>query len=565
MTTSQPERHPTATDEVAERFFDDYVELSPITATAIGVPGRSDDLDDLSPHGWAAKDALRARTLAELEGLTPVDDVDLVTLAELRDRLTLARQTYAAGLDEMSLNNIDSPFQHLRDVLDLMPTATEADWADICGRLRAIPRALTQWRESLRYAADRGLVAARRQVLACMEQGAQILAEDGYLRTFRADARLGADPLPDALARELQEAAGRAAGGYAECLEALRTQLLPLAPERDACGRESYQLHSRSFLGTVIDLEDTYAWGVDELARIRAEMSRVAIELVGSADVPAAMAHLDAQDRYRLEGTHALQEWMQERADAAIAAMTDVHFDIPEPVRTIECRIAPSQTGGIYYTGPSDDFSRPGRMWWSVPRGVSTFSTWRELTTIYHEGVPGHHLQVGQTTYRSGHLNRWRRLMTWTSGHGEGWALYAERLMRELGFLDDPGNLLGMLDAQSLRAARVIIDIGVHCGFAAPPAIGGGPWTYERAWEFLRANASQPEPNLRFELDRYLGWPGQAPSYKIGERAWLDLRAQVQRREGAAFDLRGFHRRALDVGGVGLDTLRAAVLGELPG
>lgn len=563
MTTSPPARGRTAVDEVAERFFDAYIELSPIDATSIGVPGRPAELDDFSPQGWAAKDELRARTLAELEGLEPTDDVDRVTLAELRDRLTLARQTHAAGLDEMALNNIDSPMQHVRDVLDLMPTATEQDWADICGRLRAIPTALAQWRESLRYAAERGLVAPRRQVLACIDQGEQMTVDDGYLTQFRAAARLGDAELPEALARDLQAATETAAAGYGETVASLRTQLLPLAPEADACGREIYQLRSRFFLGTAVDLEETYAWGAEELTRIRGEMRQVAESLVGSGDVPAAMAHLDTHDRYRLEGTGALQRWMQTEADAAIAALADVHFDIPEPVRTIECRIAPSQTGGIYYTAPSDDFTRPGRMWWSVPRGESTFSTWRELTTVYHEGVPGHHLQVGQTTYRSALLNRWRRLMTWTSGHGEGWALYAERLMRELGYLDDPGNLLGMLDAQSLRAARVVIDIGVHCGLPAPASLGGGPWTYERAWEFLRANASQSEPNLRFELDRYLGWPGQAPSYKIGERAWLELRAESRRREGAAFDLRAFHRRALDLGGVGLDTLRAAVLGEL--
>ncbi|MGL5849183.1 MAG: DUF885 domain-containing protein, partial [Phycicoccus sp.] len=243
-----------------------------------------------------------------------------------------------------------------------------------------------------------------------------------------------------------------------------------------------------------------------------------------------------------------------------IDAMAGTHFDIPDPVRTIECRIAPTQTGGIYYTGPSDDFSRPGRMWWSVPKGVTEFGTWRELTTVYHEGVPGHHLQVAQTVYRRELLNRWRRMMCWTSGHGEGWALYAERLMAELGFMDDPGDHLGLLDGQSLRAARVVLDIGVHCGLAAPAEVGGGDWTYDKAWQFLTAHANNDEASLRFELDRYLGWPGQAPSYKIGERIWMQLRHEAATHEGDAFSLREFHRRALDVGSVGLDVLRQAVL-----
>jgi uncharacterized protein (DUF885 family) len=126
-------------------------------------------------------------------------------------------------------------------------------------------------------------------------------------------------------------------------------------------------------------------------------------------------------------------------------------------------------------------------MWWSVPKGVTEFSTWRELTTVYHEGVPGHHLQVAQTVYRKETLNRWRRLSAWTSGHGEGWALYAERLMDELGYFAEPGNRMGWLDGQSLRAARVVIDIGVHCGFPAPAEVGGGEWDYDKAWTYLTA------------------------------------------------------------------------------
>ena len=126
----------------------------------------------------------------------------------------------------------------------------------------------------------------------------------------------------------------------------------------------------------------------------------------------------------------------------------------------------------MYYTGPSEDLvTRPGRMWWSVPEGDTEFGTWRELSTVYHEGVPGHHLQIAQTVYRKEILNRWMRVAAWVSGHGEGWALYAERLMADLGFLDDPADYLGMLDGQSLRAARVVLDIGIHCGL---PGTGRG-------------------------------------------------------------------------------------------
>ena len=343
----------------------------------------------------------------------------------------------------------------------------------------------------------------------------------------------------------------------------LERELLPHAPEADACGPERYALESRYFLGAAVDLEETYRWGQQEVASLHAQMAEIAEGLEEGASVERGVELLDADERYQLHGTDALKAWMQERADEVITELADVHFDIPEPVRTIEGCIAPTHTGGIYYTGPSEDFSRPGRMWWSVPPGDDTFHTWGELSTVYHEGVPGHHLQVAQTVYRSQLLNKWRRLEAWTSGHGEGWALYAERLMAELGYMDDPGNRMGWLAGQSLRAARVVIDIGVHCGLEAPDEVGGGAWDYDKAWAYLTRYGFMDEKVLRFELNRYLGWPGQAPSYKIGERLWLQLRDEVKQREGDSFDLKAFHRRALDIGGVGLDTLRAAVLDEI--
>jgi uncharacterized protein (DUF885 family) len=536
-------------------------------ATYLGIPGHEEELDDFSPAGHQAHADLRRETLSRLEAASPVDDIDRVTLAAMRERLGLAEETHAAGLDEMALNVIASPLQEIRGCFDLMATATDEDWGVIARRMAKVPAALEQWKQSLLAAAEKGNVAPRRQVEACIQQCTDLTADDGYFATLVKDARLsdGDDDgdLSEAATAALAEATGAASAAYGELGTWLRENLLDRAPEADACGRKRYQLLSRSFLGATVDLEETYRWGQEEVARITAQMEEVAEQIKPGATVKEAIAALDADPAYQLHGTDALKAWMQERADEVIANLAGTHFDIPDPVRTIECLIAPTQTGGIYYTGPSEDFSRPGRMWWSVPKGVTEFGTWKELTTVYHEGVPGHHLQVAQTVFRSELLNSWRRMAAWTSGHGEGWALYAERLMDELGYMDDPGNKMGLLDSQSLRAARVVIDIGVHCGFEAPAEVGGGEWTYDKAWQYLTDHANQGEAWLRFELDRYLGWPGQAPSYKIGERLWMQLRDQVREREGDAFSLKDFHRRALDIGGVGLDTLREAVLGEL--
>ena len=553
-------RQPTAVDAVATDHFTASVALSPIEATYLGIHGRDDELDDFSPAGIAEHSSLRRRTLSRLDEVAPVDEIDEVTVAAMRERLGLYEELYASGEEERTLNVIASPLQSLRDIVDLMPTATQDDWATIARRMEAVPAALEGWQETLEVAASRGHVAARRQVEACIAQCADLAASDGHLARLLDRARPAEGELADQVRTDLGAGVAVAATAYEGLGEMLRERLLPRAPEADAVGRDRYALHSRDFLGATVDLEETYAWGQDELARIVAEMETTARRVRAGACVKEAVAALDADPAYRLQGTEALRAWMQSKADEVIAALADVHFDIPEPVRRIECMIAPTQTGGIYYTGPSDDFVRPGRMWWSVPKGVTEFGTWRELTTVYHEGVPGHHLQIAQTVYRRDLLNPWRRLMSWTSGYGEGWALYAERLMADLGYLDDPGDYLGMLDGQSLRAARVVLDIGAHCGFEAPAEVGGGAWTFDKAWAFLTAHANMDEAFLRFELDRYLGWPGQAPSYKVGERLWLQLRDELAAREGSAFDLKAFHRRALDIGSVGLDVLRETLL-----
>ncbi|MDN5797172.1 MAG: DUF885 domain-containing protein [Intrasporangium sp.] len=566
---ASPGRRPqTTVDRIAERYFDRLVELSPIGATYLGIPGHDEDLDDLSPAGLAAQSELRRRTLEELRDATPVDEVDQVTIAAMAERLGLDEERYAAGLDEMSLNVINSPLQEVRDIFDLMPQRTADDWRVVATRMAKIPAALEQYQRSLVAARDRGLVSPARQVRETATQCRDLSDDDGYFTTILDKAAVteadGSSATLDGDVRtRLADAANAASAAYRDMAGWLERELLPHAPEADACGRDRYALESRYFLGAVVDLEETYRWGQQQVADITAQMQAIADGLETGASVQRGVEILDADERYELHGTDALKAWMQERADEVISNLKDVHFDIPGPVQRIECLIAPTQTGGIYYTGPSEDFSRPGRMWWSVPKGNTEFRTWNELSTVYHEGVPGHHLQVAQTVYRSGLLNRWRRLAAWTSGHGEGWALYAERLMAELGYMDDPGNRMGWLAGQSLRAARVVIDIGVHCDFEAPQEVGGGAWDYDKAWTYLTRYGFMDEKVLRFELSRYLGWPGQAPSYKIGERLWLQLREQVRRREGDAFDLKAFHRRALDIGGVGLDTLRDAVLGDL--
>ena len=543
-------RPATAVDAVADRYLETSAALDPCGATESGIAGYDDQITDYSPDGVVARAEAARTALRELDATAPADAADAVTVAAMRERLGVLLDLHEAGLDLGELNVIDCPLQTMRDVFDLMPTDTEEDWATISRRLAQIPQRAAGYADGLRAAVSAGRAPAARQVRRGIEQSGQI--QELFVRMV-AEAAPGTAALRDELHHHAQEAAN----AYAGLARVLRDDIGPHARDIDGCGREAYRVLSRSFLGAAVDLDESYEWGLELLRGIVAEQDAIADRLYPGATAAEALRRLDGERRYLIHGTEELARWMQDLSDRAVESLADTHFDIAEPLRQLECRIAPTHTGGIYYTGPSEDLSRPGRMWWSVPLGVDTFHTWQETTTVFHEGVPGHHLQIGRAVVLGDQLNRWRRMGCFVSGHGEGWALYAERLMAELGWLDDAGNRMGMLDAQRFRAARVVIDIGVHCGLTAPD---GGTWDAERAWAFLQSHSAMAEENLRFELDRYLGWPGQAPSYAIGQRIWQQLRDDLLSR---GLSLKDFHSRALDLGGLPLEVLRSALLTQL--
>ncbi|TFD76649.1 DUF885 domain-containing protein [Cryobacterium fucosi] len=557
--TIDTQRTPTAIDRIAEDWVDTLVDLDPTVGTYIGRTEGDGRFGDYSPAGDERRQLEAKKVIALLDAAPPADDVDVVTRTDLRSALALDVESHEAGLALRDLNVIASPAQGIREIFDLMPTTTVGDWENIAARLGSVPAAMDGYLQTLREGMRQGIMPARRQVREVATQAKRHAANGGFFARFAAEASLESGSLPATLATALATGARAAAAAYGTLAEFLGGTLEGAAPEKDAIGRELYALHSRRFLGATIDLDETYEWGVEELSRMVAEQESVADQIKPGASVLEAIAHLDTDQSRKLHGTAALQQWMQETSDRAVAELSGTQFDIPDEIKSLECLIAPTQEGGIYYTGPTDDFSRPGRMWWSVPVGVTEFDTWRELTTVYHEGIPGHHLQIGQAVHNRAKLNTWRRQLAGTSGHAEGWALYAERLMEQLGYLDDPADRLGMLDGQRMRAARVVLDIGVHLEKQLPD--GSGPWTADYAFDFLRRNVNMNDGFVKFEVNRYLGWPGQAPSYKVGQRIWEELRDTYREKEGAAFSIKDFHRKALDLGGVGLDTLRSAMLG----
>ena len=549
-------RKPSAIDELSNAWVVKLAELSPSFATYAGFAGGEDKLDDNSPAAIQHFYELQKDLLAKLEAMQPVDKIDEVSKAALAASLKLGIDLHETGLWKRDLDVIASPAQGIRDIFDLAPVATVTDWENLNKRLRAVEGAVDGYIETLRVGIRDNETPAIRQVNWVVNDLNNITGENGFFTKF---AKAEGVELPDALREDLAESSKVATAAYAKLQDFLRDELAPVATHVDAIGRERYSLLSQRFLGAKIDLEETLQWGIEELARVKAEQEAVANEIKPGATVAEAIEVLNNDPSRKLHSTDELQKWMQRLSDQAIEELGKTHFDIPEKLRTLECRIAPTNSGVIYYTGPTDDFSRPGRMWWSVPAGVTEFDTWRETTTVYHEGVPGHHLQIATQVYNREELNDWRRMANWCSGHGEGWALYAERLMQDLGFLNDPGDRLGMLDGQRMRAARVVLDLSVHLG--KPRLDGTGTWDFDYAVEFMSENVNMSPEFINFEVHRYFGWPGQAPSYKIGQRIWEQIRDEAAAKAGAAWDIKKFHRDALNLGALGLDTLRDAILG----
>lgn len=549
---------------IADRYIDEVAALNPLAATRWGVPGHDDRMPDLSPDGQAEAAEHTRRTLRDLEAAEITGDRDRVAEALMTDRLQLSLERFDAREHQRDVRTLGSTLGSVRSVFDLMRLDSDDDWAVAARRMRAVPDAVAGWVQTQRAGLADGVVAAKRQAASVARQahvwsGTDADSSRPFFHALADRYEQRPDHSPAVLA-DLRAGADAATSAFADAARFLAEEYHPAATERDAVGRERYLREARGFLGAVIDPEETYQWGWDELARIEARARDVCDQILPGSSWAEAVEHLENDPRYVIEGVDDFQAWNQELIDTTIAELDGVHFDIAEPLRRCEAMIAPpGGAAAMYYTGPSEDLARPGRTWYPT-LGKTRFPLWREVSICYHEGVPGHHLQIGHAIVLADELSRYQRLSGFVSGHGEGWALYAERLMGELGYLDDPAFELGMLAASAMRAVRVIVDIGMHLELPIPASSDyhpGATWNAELALPFVIERSRFPADFMASEVDRYLGLPGQAISYKVGERVWLECREEAKARKGADFDLKAFHAYALDLGGLGLDALRA--------
>jgi uncharacterized protein (DUF885 family) len=534
--------------------------LNPILATERGIVGHDRELTDYSPEGNEERARNDRETLATVRAATPAGDGERTAQRLLIERLEAGLALVDSGELFRPVRVLGSPIAAVRQVFDVMPRQSAEDWETIAVRLERVPEALDTIRVLLEEGRSRGLLASRRQTLGVARQAATWAGDGGATPFFgRLLAEYEDSGIGGGLTSRLAAAAAGGTEAYGAMARYLREEYSPDAAERDAVGPERYGLFARQSLGADVDLAEAYQWGWEELYRLEAEMAAVADGIVDGATVPEVIETLEGDPARAIHGEDALRAWLQDLMDRTIDELDGVHFDIAPPIKRVEAMIAPpGGTAAMYYTGPSEDFSRPGRTWYPT-LGKTVFPRWGEVSVCYHEGVPGHHLQIAQVRYRSDRLNRFQRMVS-LPGHSEGWALYAERLMDELGYFEDREYRLGYLRAQVMRAVRVVVDLGMHLELPIPATEhfrSGESWTPELGHAFVDSRSCFPKDFMASEIDRYLGSPAQAISYKLGERAWLRARDAAKVHAGAAFDLKSFHAAALDLGPLGLDQLEA--------
>ncbi len=549
-------------DEISDDYVERFAALHPVEATIDGVGGHDAELTDYSPEGALRRADLARVFLGELGAVQPSSDRDRRAVRVLRERLDVALALFDAGEHLRDVSNLSNPLNMVRMCFDLMPAGDDKDWSVVADRMEKVPASLGTYRQALAAGIAAGMPGSQRLALVAAGQAQDWAGTDGAPGYFTALAARADDVAPELSAR-LTTAAQAASAALVEISRYLREEYAPRASDVIGVGADRYALHARYWTGDEVDLDETYTWGWAELARLLGRMEQVAEQILPGRSLRDVVEHVKADPAYVLDSAEALREWLQTLMDTTVEQLDGVHFDIPPQIRRVEAVIAPpGGAAAMYYTPPSEDFTRPGRTWYPT-QGRTSFPLWLEKAICYHEGVPGHHLEVGGAKARPSEMTRFQRL-SFTSGYSEGWALYAERLMSELGYLDDPVFELGALATSAMRAARVVIDIGLHLGLRIPDHPGwhapwlqpGAPMTPENALEIAVNVAPFPREFMASEIDRYIGMPAQAISYKVGERVWLSARDEAKARHGAAFDLKEFHSYALGLGSVGLAQLR---------
>lgn len=545
--------------QALHQLFDDEWERglreSPEGASYVGDKRYNDRWTDLS------LEALRAREAADRQALERLRSIDRSALSE-QDRLSYDVFEWQAerAVQRQKYNEWQRPIsqrggvQDAEGIAEVLPFASTQDYRDWLKRLEGVPTMVRQTAELMRQ----GLAAGNTPPKVLMQRvPAQIdaqLVDDPTKSPFYKRFDKFPDAVPEAERDALQAQARKVIGeqivpAYREFATFFADEYLPGTRDTIAAadlpdGVEYYDFLAGQFTTTDLTADQIHQIGLKEVARIRAEMEQVKDEVGFAGTLNEFFDHLRTDPKFFHESPEALLEAyqaMSKRIDPELVKVSRMIPRLPYGVRAIPDNIAPDTTTAYYQPGAIDG-SRAGYYYVNLYK-PEVRPKWEMMALSLHEAVPGHHFQIARAVELP-EVPTFRRVGYFTA-YGEGWGLYAERLGYDMGLYDDPYDRMGQLAYDMWRAVRLVVDTGMH----------SKGWDRQKAIDYFMHNAPKMEQDVVNEIDRYIGWPGQALAYKIGQLKISEMRARAERELGDRFDLRDFNDAVLSTGSVPLATL----------
>jgi uncharacterized protein (DUF885 family) len=539
-----------AQNALFEEYYESDLRAHPERATAYGDYRYNDRLDEYSLAAIKADHAREEDFLARLQAIatTGFAEQDLLSHQVLVRSLEQRGKNYDFKEYEIALNQMEGPHVHLADLPLSMPFDSVKQYEDYIARLHQVPRVFTQTEEVLRAGMADHLMPVRFLLEKVPAQCEGIIAADPFLLpTKRFPASIPpeeqqrlAKAINDAVASEVLPAYTAFAGFIATDYAPHGRTTLAVTSLPDGAQRYRNDIHSRTTVGNLTPGQ-IHAIGLREIERIEADMLTIAHQ-EGFADLAAFRDSLKTNPKYIPTSAAQIIDDFRRYIAQMQPKLPELFGYIPGSPVTVEAMPAFQSANATHYQTGTPDGKRPGRV-------VVATSNFADRTLIndeaiaYHEGIPGHHMQLSVAQQLSG-LPRFRRHVG-NSGYIEGWALYAEQLGKEVGFYQDPVSDYGRLSSELFRAVRLVVDTGIH----------SEGWTRDQVVDFFRKSGAVDEPTIQSETDRYIAWPAQALAYKLGQLKFRELRERAKKELGANFDIRSFHDEMLNGGVLPLDLL----------
>lgn len=544
-----------------ERHWEDFSRRYPEGSTYRGDLRFNDRLSDRSAQAIEADDAQTRRWLSEArqirrDRLAPADQLSLDLFIGNAQR-RIAEQAFP-GYRSLNLGALGGTQSDFAELMQFSPIRNPQQVQQMLARMAAYPRLMDQEIDTLRRGMALGWVSSKEVLLRVLAQIDGQLPLDVEQGPFYAPFKR----LPDDIAapeRAALQAAGRTAveRHVVPAMRKLRAfvadEYLPRAPANGALlaypdGLRVYDMLVAQQTTTRLSAPEVHAIGQRELTRLRAEMDVIIRELKFNGDFAQFIQHLNTDPKFFHVNGDALLAGYRDIAKRIDAELPRLFAELPRASYGV--RAMPDYRGpdaAEYYDSPTRDGTRAGYFNANL-LGWRTRPIWRMASLTAHETVPGHHLQIARATELRA-MPQFRRSGSGYTAFTEGWAVYAETLGRGIGLYDDPYSLFGHLQWQALRAARLVVDTGIH-------SLG---WSRSQSIDFMIERTGMDRAFLTAEVDRYTSWPGQALGYMIGSLKIIELRERAKARLGARFDLRRFHNAVIDQGALPLDTLEQVI------